>query len=231
MTLGNAINSFMSNSICFVEPVVWKDNYESRFYTCSYGPTCINQIVDTPKLYASCFTKNKVSEAAWYIYSHKYSGLDSICVMVEIDLNNFRKSLSKAIGSKDIVYEGAINYQLSQSMLDTLHLPNNRLHNLFANNFSLKNYLNLLLLKRPFFSYENEVRFFINKYNDNNKTSNANATPLIVQNINWALFIKSITIHSRIDSVEYKILEQICKNNNIKTNIKTNKPENWEFSE
>lgn len=214
MTLGDVISSFLDNSIYFAEPTTWKDNYESRFYTAKYVSN--TQPFIAPKLFASCFTKNKVSEAAWAMYKKNTTGIDSFCVKLTIDIDKFRKNLSKAVRSTGNIYEGEINYSLCQTDLNNLHKSSSKKYykHLFSK-FSLEKFLNLLLLKRPFFEYENEIRFFINL--NNSPSGNA----YIVKNINWKDFVKEITIHSNNSSNEYKVLEQILKDTKITAPLKS----------
>lgn len=190
MDMEAAIQCLKNGCIRFVEPTVWPDNYESRFYTADYNKiieTGKRQIV-TPRLYACCFTMNKTSEAAWKIYSSRKSGLASRCVQFRLHKTAFRKELENYAKNKHCrIYEGYMNYSLSDKEIMDLHNPNNINYNtVFLNNFCLDNYLSLLLLKRQAFYYENEYRFFIipEHYNKDE----------IYPKVNWKTIIDKIFV-------------------------------------
>lgn len=80
MDIETAIKCLKSNNVKFVEPTLWPDKYESRFYTADYSKVVEDPKAKTPKLYSCCFTFSRASEAAWKTYSYEKTGLASRCV-------------------------------------------------------------------------------------------------------------------------------------------------------
>ena len=68
MDIETAIKCLKGRNIMFVEPILWPDKYESRFYTANYSKIVKDFNNITPKLYACCFTFSRASEAAWKTY-------------------------------------------------------------------------------------------------------------------------------------------------------------------
>lgn len=161
-------NWFLNDMIRFDEPTRWKDKFESRFYTAIYQN---RQPQDYPALYALSLSMNKDSEASWLVYS---KGEIEKCVRLVFSLSKLRKAFERIINPSGKFYIGEVNYGLNNSEIINLHnktrsiqipggtknVTNNLYQEVFANNFSLENYLSLLLIKRQIFSYENEIRCF-----------------------------------------------------------------------
>lgn len=157
-------NGDKSKSIIrFDEPTKWKDRYEARFYTAHYK----NHMNESPALYALCMTVNSESEAPWLVYSN---GNANDCVRLVFRLSKLRTALEQCMIQRKKVdekigmfYLGEINYELSNQQIKCLHKnnKNNKYYEeIFNNNFGLENYLSLLLVKRPIFKYEKELRVF-----------------------------------------------------------------------
>lgn len=139
----------------FSLPPTWKDPYESRFYNANYHN--VEKGSFDKHLYACCVTENKLSESAWKMYS---DNPDEPCVKFCICIGQLRKYLNayaKFHGAT--LYEGSINYSLNDSEIDGLHLRTSSYYHSFFDNFSIQEYLNLMLLKRHLFYYEGEIRY------------------------------------------------------------------------
>lgn len=164
MSLEAALISLDDNTLRFTEPSSWDDIYESRFYNAEYGSIRDGK-ENSPKLFACCVTSKDENEAAWNIYSHNASGLASRCIRFVIDRNKFRSQLVRNLSDCD-VYIGKVKYE-SVDVIDNIHEKedskgnSNPYYVKYFSHFTIDNYINLLLLKRPQFDHEQEVRLFI----------------------------------------------------------------------
>lgn len=159
-------------NIRFVEPTSWDDQYEGRFYNACYKTDDgKGNLIDvdpavTPFLYACCFSSKRENEAAWVLYSHNRTGLASRCV--EFTLNRMKLREELVINQENCsLYIGSVKY-LNKEAIDSIHQQTigkdghpNKDYDKYFNPFSKECYLNLLLLKRPAFEHEKEVRIFI----------------------------------------------------------------------
>lgn len=203
----------------FVEPTSWEDQYEGRFYNATYD-NIPNDPTRAPFLYACCFSAKKENEAAWILYSHGRNGLACRCVEFSLNRAKLRNQLVSNLRDCTL-YIGAVNYQ-SMTMIDNLHLSNITLNGTIKKNedyykyfekFSREKYINLLLLKRPAFEHEKEVRIFIvpNSPNkgktrrDNNGNLTQPATPKFVD-IDWIDVIEEIRIDKNCSDYEKRLL-------------------------
>ena len=155
----------LENGLRFVEPSTWADRFERRFYSANYGS--INPTFPQ-RLFSTCFTSRKNNEAAWKTYLYNPQSKDSdlskaLCFRLTIN----RKLLKDALKlfSQYTFYEGPIVY-LNGYNISQMHKPNmpgaKSLYNAFFGkpNFGFDDFLSLLLIKRDFFQYEEEVRYF-----------------------------------------------------------------------
>lgn len=207
MDLETAMLCLRNSTIRFAQPDTWPDKYEGRFYNADYSNVAKDTTL-TPKLYACCITFTKVSEAAWNTYTYNKSGIGSRCVQFVFDRTKFRKYLDQFATHNKVakydIYEGAVTYELSDFQINNLHLKESPLYSIYFNNFELKNYLNLMLIKRPAFKYEEEHRFFciprdqqhIEKYID---------IP-----ISWKDIIREIRVDERCSGVEMEAFIAFC---------------------
>lgn len=109
MNLETALLSLYGGTLRFSEPDVWRDSFESRFYTANYQNIKHCPTSDTPKLYACCFTYKKVSEAAWTTYNSGHRGLGAKCVQFVINVDRFRQELQLTQNGQNRIYEGRID--------------------------------------------------------------------------------------------------------------------------
>lgn len=159
MPLSTAILCLKNNSIRFREPSQWDDPFEKIYYLANYTNVMPNPKFNT-KLLACCLTNKPNCEAAWRIYT---KDLDKDpCVQFKIYIGQFRKFVEKYAKSfSATVYEGRVNYGVSDYEIRHLYQKTHRLYPLFFTDFNIVQYLNLMILKRGYFEYENEIRFFI----------------------------------------------------------------------
>lgn len=203
-----------NRNIRFSQPSKWNDQYEKRFYptNCDYSNIVEKGLLQsiTPKLYACCFTKNMTSEAAWktYSYNNKMG-----CIQFTIDVAKLRPFLEVyAKKNNCLVYEATMKYDYSDNDISHLHEKNSKNFSSLFGDFELKNYLNLLRIKRKAFEYENEYRFFVVPQNQNSVTDEYIYVP-----IDWMDIVREISVESNakeetkadvrkfIDSIGFKI--------------------------
>lgn len=211
MDIETAIKCLKGRNIMFVEPILWPDKYESRFYTANYSKIVKDFNNITPKLYACCFTFSRASEAAWKTYSYEKTGLASRCVQFRINKRLFREALNMHAKDNDCkIYEGPIDYSLTDDQINRLHLPSSGYlyDSIFNNNFSFHNYLSLLLIKRQAFNYENEYRYFI-------VPNDGKANDRIFPTIPWSSMIVDVKVDKKCSNIEIEILSTYLKENGI----------------
>lgn len=201
-----------NNNIRFVQPSTWNDQFEKRFYEADYA-TKLHASSDThPKLYALCTTIVKDCEPSWQMYSK------SSMVQIKINRKKFLQLLSNYSASHNIYfYEGLANYGIKAEHISILHKPkylrdgkpcNVTGHDLLFNNFDLDSYLNLLLLKRSAFSYEQEVRYFAIP-----KTEMSDSELYV--DISWIDIIEEIRVSNSISVFEWDSLTNTLRNKGI----------------
>ncbi len=210
-------------TILFCEPSCWPDQFEQRFYLADYSDVNLQEEVQvesvTPKVYACCFTYNSDSDAAWKVYSNKDLGAEGLCVKIKINRSKLSQELSIYAKENFKLYEGPVNYNLSE--FDIFHLhekilpsgkPKQSLHPnkwyslMFGNYFTLDNYLSLLLLKRKAFDYEKEFRYFLIEESLSTKKNNEKIYP----KINWAKIIERIEVDEQYPNDDFEDLRYFC---------------------
>ena len=214
MNLETALICINEGTLRLSEPDRWVDKYEGRFYNANYNNLKLCVTKDTPKLYACCFTYKKMSEAAWKAYNGDARGLRMNTVQFEIDVNGLRKQLLQNISSSDKVYEGRVDYSVSDHIIETLHKKSSCGHQAIVRNFDLKHYLTLLLLKRKAFSHEYELRLFLNKNGDTQKKQSFVDIPM-----DWKKVIKHINVQDTLSEIELLLLEKICQDKGINKSV------------
>ena len=227
MDLESALFSLRNKNVRFVEPTIWQDKYEGRFYNANFSKIP-HKPDDTPFLLAHCMSMEPHDEAAWKIYSYGKVGLAAHCVQFKINRSQFRMELlkSKTITSGSSIVEGVVIYA-SESVIDNLHKKSyrtssgtqviNQNHSVFFTKFDLDKYLTLLLLKRDYFNHRHEIRFFLIPPNANQQKGKASLkNGAIVYgkteyiDIDWANIIEEIRIDSKCTDLEYNIFKDEC---------------------
>lgn len=228
LDLESALLSLRNKNLRFVEPTRWEDKFEGRFYNADYTNVSKNPD-DSPFLYACCMSVKPHNEAAWKVYTYGKVGLGAHCVQFKINRFQFRNELikSKAVKRGFTIFEGLVTYT-SELTINNLHKPRfcteskgiskeNHYYKSFFSSFGLCHYLNLLLLKRDYFRYESEIRFFImppKAPQPKAKKSQKNGTTVYGKDeffdIDWANVIDEIRIDSHCTQLEYDIFKDAC---------------------
>ncbi|MBQ9434749.1 MAG: hypothetical protein IJU33_01315 [Bacteroidales bacterium] len=218
MDMDTALKCLQNSELRFAEPSSWKDQYEKLFYTADYHK--VDPTKSYPKtIFACCFTKEKVNEAAWKTYIYSQSGLSGRCVQFKINRSKFRIALSKALKNNGVAYEGQCIYK--QIDKEITHLTDKKSPNysaIFGKGIDLSGFLSLLLVKRKCFRYENETRFFLDLDNKNAfKVHGRKKTgKFIYVKLNWTDFIEAIVIDERCSDMELNVLTTACHKAGIK---------------
>ena len=191
-------------TIQFVEPNKWDDEFEQRFYIANYNNISKDKKTH-PRLFSCCFSTVKKSYAAWRVFENKKLGNDGLCVKIVIDRKKFSKELCKYNKRAYKIYEGIVDYGLSDYDILHLHEKSNRYHQLFfGGNFEVNNYLSLLLIKRNAFDYEKEFRYFM-----------IPPTPIrgnkIYPEIDWGKVIKDVEVDIHYPDSDFNLLKDFCE--------------------
>lgn len=199
MSLNTAITALEQNTLRFCVPSSWSDPYESRFYDADYknvvGANSVNR-----ELYACCIAKNSSSEAAWKMYTNDYT--KNPCVQFVICIGQLRKFLENYADQNNCsLYEGEVSY-LKDSIINTFHLKSSSYYDMFFKDFDLIKYLNLMLIKRPAFEYEGEIRYFL-------QSNVPGCTKDFVDvTIPWTLCIKKIVVSDNFKGEYFEKLQK-----------------------
>lgn len=231
LSLNGVNREITSQTLRFVEPSWWQDQYEGRFYNAKYKRISTDK-KDYPFLYSCCVSTCHEDESAWGIYSYDAKGLKARCVQFKINRKRLIEQLAKNCEKDSVIYLGTVTYK-NRSIIDTLHLRDikkngtteeNENYKLYFNNFNLDKYIQLLLIKRIAYEHEKELRFFIipPKAEKKVKTQNKDekkSDPLII-NIDWLDVLEGVQIDSNCSIYEKSLLkEAIEKLIKQKTNL------------
>ena len=224
MTLESFVLSLLNGTWQFAEPTRWNDEYEGRFYRADYSalkvPNC------PPKLFATCITGEKASEAAWKVYAHG-EGLGSKCVQIKIDMNKLRTDFSRGIFKRcakgDIevpgtIYEGTVFYDLKDQEINTLDAPVGAYYDTFFDCFNTDSFLKLLLIKRKAYEYEKETRLFIvpDDFQEIDRSVRSRKGDVMNVVVNWKDIIKEIRIDKKCSEAEMETIKYACEHAGIK---------------
>ncbi len=215
MDLEAVFMSIASDSIRFVEPTLWQDKYESRFYNASFV-NVDNAVGNTPPVLACCFSYAQVNEAAWKLYSYTKTGLGAHCVQMRINKKAIREQIiQNNTGYR--LFEGEVNYCLDNYQIDNLHncqYPNGKENEHFMEifkDFDLASYLSLLLIKRQAFRHEQELRYLL----ISDEPSLRGDTESELLHINWKEVLSGIKIDENCSETEVDLLHQLLKSKDI----------------
>lgn len=144
------------NKIVFVSPQTWQDPFEQIYYAAKY------KNYKKPNIFCMCLTENlnQHEAAAWKMYQ---DGTNDKMIKVYFNVTKMLEQLDEFCRKNEwSIYIGKINYDLSSREIQTLSMKTNPYYEqYFPENFSNEDYLNLLLLKRKAFEFEQEVRMFL----------------------------------------------------------------------
>lgn len=231
LSLNGVNRDVTSQTLRFVEPSWWQDQYEGRFYNAKYERVSKDR-KDYPFLYSCCVSTCPEDESAWGIYSYDAKGLKARCVQFKINRKRLIEQLAKNCEKDSAIYLGTVAYK-NRSIIDTLHLQDikkngtteeNENYNIFFHNFDINKYIQLLLLKRIAYEHEKELRFFIipPKAEKKVKTQNLNdkKSDALFINIDWLDVLEGVQIDSNCSIYEKSLLkEAIEKLIKQKTNL------------
>lgn len=204
----------------FVEPPKWDDQFESRFYNADYNK--VNNDPDNiPKLYATCFTPKEESEPAWMAYNKEKDGLGKRCVQFRINQIKLREELVKNLENSTncIIVEGSVQYE-SKETIRTLHLSTDKdnkpseKYDEFFSDFTLANYIQLLLLKRVAYEHEREVRIFLIYDEDKlgEKATNKDKYDYKDIQLDWLTILERVRVSPDCTQTEIDLLQDEINN-------------------
>lgn len=208
MNVKYAIEFLKTGNFLMNEPSAWSDPYEKRFYTADYGNI---KGFKPHRIYCSCFTQKVSNEAAWRMYGSRDTGIASRTIRFEFRRSTLLQALDYGLRSGNI-YIGNALYDYTSKQIDGMHLQKNPLYSRYFRNFSLDKFLNLLLIKRKAFDYEQEVRMFLVDEDeeviggefglDYNEQRFLGFTPESMKQM-----IKSISVDPICDDTEYEMIK------------------------
>lgn len=136
MPLDTFILSLNNKSLRFVEPIIWSDQYEQKFYRANYHFPNAEQ--SAPKVYATCFTRKQNSNAAWKVYSHG-TGIGMYCVQLELDVAKLREQLHLSMFK---IFEKRVKYE-TEFVICNIHKPQFSLYKQYFSPFNFEHFLDL----------------------------------------------------------------------------------------
>lgn len=201
----------LKTGLLFKEPSLWPDPYESLFYNAKYY-NIDNHSTPHP-MYACCFTIGEETEASWKQYVGG-SGLNARCVRIKLDFNRLLLYLDKfAEDHQCKVYIGAVTYRVTEQDIELLLEDGTKLNSFWMSKFSLNTYLSLILLKRPAYYNEKEVRILIvPKYGD---SVGLNGKLFVETSMKWYELVKEVMLAPDCSDEEVKFLKWVCSQNGI----------------
>ena len=225
LNLDTAVRCLNGESIVFAEPVLWKDEYESRFYSADYSEV-LDSLPDRflPKpIFACCFTTVEYSEPAWMVYSYGEQGLGHKCIELKLNFSKLKRALSDFLKDHDFsIYCGKVDYH-SNDFINSLHYQSSDEYNDLFGSFSLESFLSLLLVKRKAYRYEDEYRVFIvpnkpkafdelrRKGKIIEQEKNGKKYYKLIVDIKWREVIEDIKYDSSFTESEIEILRTFCR--------------------
>lgn len=210
---------FLRYGFYFVEPYKWQDTYESKYYRRNKSGTDKYpdaDYADAPYLYAYCMSASKETESAWKMYRGK-SLLEQKCIKLTINYNALLGLLNDYAEINDCkVYGGAVTYAYPDYDIDSFYSGEKNRY-LWFYDFSVLNYLSLLLVKRPAFLTENEIRFFIVP----NSIKMENVDSLNIGNIsNLNSIVTGVMLDPWSEDEDVHYIKEICNYYGLKCTVK-----------
>lgn len=189
-----SLSYLFKGSFMLKNPATWWDPYEKIMVNGDYS--AINFV--RPATYVACFTMLSNGEAHWKMYTKG----DERCFRVEFDLNNLIGAfcLAEPFSAGPNLYVGDVSYDLPSHSIQAIGKKKSKYHKIaFPVPFKAEDYIDLLLLKRRPFRWEEESRLILVTYGEQKDVTSLCYTPDIVRS-----FIKSIEVDPRCDSHEFK---------------------------
>ena len=156
--------SLQKKNFAFMTPNNWEDLYEQRFWKTDYS--ALNPFFKKPEFACLCITPENRddSAASWKMYCKEPfekpdSEYDNNLVRLSLDFPKLINALNTwATNHKSDVYISAVDYSFSQTELGGEICYDSRY---FPMGFDIEDYFKVLSLKRPYYSFEREIRIFV----------------------------------------------------------------------
>lgn len=143
----------IEKQITFVNPELWEDPFEKMYISGTYNVAGTKKTWPLRnKIFSLCWTKTAASEAFWKGYTPLNDG-------VRISLNTEKFAYYLESFHEVDVYVGRVDYRLTNDILRYKKDKDYMRNKLLSDN-PYEN-LELLLLKRKTFKYEDEIRFIL----------------------------------------------------------------------
>lgn len=200
MSEDNLLNLF-KGYFTLKNPGEWEDPYEKIVVNGDYSAIGFKK----PATYAACFTKIAHGDAQWKMYTKG----NERCFRVEFDLNNLIGAfcLAYPFSPGPHLYVGDVSYALRDQSIRAIGKKHSKYHKAaFPKHFGDEDYVDLLLLKRPSFKWEEESRLIVLTNEDQGKEIKLCYTPDVVRS-----FIKSVEIDPKCSIDEFKIIDERYK--------------------
>lgn len=188
----------MAGQFRFRNPALWTDPFEKLMVNGDYTQLSYEQ----PATYAACFTSLSNGDAHWKMYNEDKKGLS---IRVEFDMNSFIGMLAlSCVFDIDInLYIGNVSY-LEEGDISGIGSKSGKYHGIAVlDKFSQEDYVDLLLLKRHSFKWEEETRVIVLADGEQGEYMNLCFSPKMAKT-----FIKSIEINPNASAEEVERFEK-----------------------
>lgn len=217
MDLETAEKCLENGTIRFIEPKSWKDPYEKLFYCANYKKE-LGWKKNMPTLLATCITPTTSCEAAWKVYTYgKAEGKKGLCTQFVFDFEALRKELLANIPSGFKMYEGEVTYRQTSTIKKLRTKKTDLFKRFFSSELNIETSLSLMLIKRPAYRYENEIRLFLYTENESYQFEENNKCKYIDIKIDFAKCFKKIVVDDNSKEDQLSIIKDRAKELNIET--------------
>lgn len=213
MPLDTFILSLNNKSLRFVEPIIWSDQYEQKFYRANYHFPNAEQ--SAPKVYATCFTRKQNSNAAWKVYSHG-TGIGMYCVQLELDVAKLREQLHLSMFK---IFEKRVKYE-TEFVICNIHKPQFSLYKQYFSPFNFEHFLDLLSLKRDAYDFEDEIRTFAKPEPSEKRNTKGENGEYHDFSISWSEVISKIRVDKKCSLAELHSLQISLLMSGLNPNLK-----------
>ncbi len=217
MDLETAEKCLENGTIRFIEPKSWKDPYEKLFYCANYKKE-LGWKKNMPTLLATCITPTTSCEAAWKVYTYGESeGKKGLCTQFVFDFEALRKELLANIPSGLKMYEGEVTYRQTSTIKKLRTKKTDLFKRFFSSELNIETSLSLMLIKRPAYRYENEIRLFLYTENESYQFGKNNQCEYVDIKIDFAKCLKKIVVDEKATKEQLSIISNLAKELKIKT--------------
>ncbi len=208
VSIERLLEAFRTYQNVLVSPKKWDDPFENFILNSKveFPNGKLGQFNFNNRVYGQCWTKHKASDAMWRIYSPKSKG-----VRIRTTIPKLASSLIKVVGgaSQSNCFIGKVKYLNDKKLIDFAN-------NIFLNlgDKGMRVFAETLLVKRPAFRHEREVRLIYIDF------TNQGDEGLYSYYVNPHELIDQIMIDPRVDYDEYlKIKSKIREETGFKEKI------------